>query len=265
MSATNLGEHDIGALGELVTLVHEDPGPGLPWPFLHRLKDLIGCDDLSFNGVDTLTETHYLKQCLDESEFVDASPGQRDPEDEAFWRHYWSAYCSYYDLSGDYTSVTLLSDFFSLRQWRATGMYIDTAYGVDHEMMMCAPDGPGRSVRLIAFRGPGASFDERDRLLFALLRPHVAEAYRAAAIRRLRVETALTPRQRQLLELVGLGHTNRQIARRMSISEGTVRTHLVNIFARLDVTSRTAAVTRVAAPGTSGDGAEVLVPGALSA
>ena len=35
-----------------------------------------------------------------------------------------------------------------------------------------------------------------------------------------------------------------QIARRLGISEGTVRTHLENIYARLNVSNRTAAVTR---------------------
>jgi DNA-binding NarL/FixJ family response regulator len=53
---------------------------------------------------------------------------------------------------------------------------------------------------------------------------------------------ALTPRQMQLLRLVADGHTNAQIARRLGLSEGTVRTHLENIFSRLQVTSRTAAV-----------------------
>ena len=39
------------------------------------------------------------------------------------------------------------------------------------------------------------------------------------------------------------GHTKTQIARRLGISEGTVRTHLENIYERLQVSSRTAAVT----------------------
>jgi DNA-binding NarL/FixJ family response regulator len=46
------------------------------------------------------------------------------------------------------------------------------------------------------------------------------------------------------LRLVAAGHTNRQIARPLGISEGTVRKHLENIYARLQVSSRTAAVTR---------------------
>ena len=55
----------------------------------------------------------------------------------------------------------------------------------------------------------------------------------------------LTPRQWELLHLVAPGHTNAQIARRLGISDGTVRTHLENIYRLLNVSSRTAAVTRV--------------------
>jgi DNA-binding CsgD family transcriptional regulator len=54
----------------------------------------------------------------------------------------------------------------------------------------------------------------------------------------------LTPRQHDLLRLLAAGHTNSQIARRLGISEGTVRTHLENIYHRLGVPSRTGAVTR---------------------
>ena len=54
----------------------------------------------------------------------------------------------------------------------------------------------------------------------------------------------LTPRQQDLLRLLAAGHTNSQIARRLGIVEGTVRTHLENIYEKLNVSSRTAAVTR---------------------
>ena len=52
----------------------------------------------------------------------------------------------------------------------------------------------------------------------------------------------LTSRQLQLLRLVADGHSNTQIAHRLFVAEGTVRKHLENIYERLGVTSRTAAV-----------------------
>jgi DNA-binding NarL/FixJ family response regulator len=50
--------------------------------------------------------------------------------------------------------------------------------------------------------------------------------------------------RRARLRLVADGRTNAQIARRLGLSEGTVRTHLENIYGRLQVSSRTAAVLR---------------------
>ena len=61
----------------------------------------------------------------------------------------------------------------------------------------------------------------------------------------------LTARHRDLLHLVAAGHTNAQIARRLGISEGTVRTHLENIYRLLKVSSRTGAVTRAFADRTA--------------
>jgi DNA-binding NarL/FixJ family response regulator len=126
--------------------------------------------------------------------------------------------------------------------------------GIEHELQLCLPGpaglsaGPGRSIRLYLYRGPGPDFSERDRAVLTLLRPHLYQAYLDAERRRHPVRR-LTPRQTELLSLVAAGHTNTQIARRLGVTEGTVRTHLENIYERLDVSSRTAAVTR-AFPGT---------------
>lgn len=74
-----------------------------------------------------------------------------------------------------------------------------------------------------------------------LLRPHIVEIGRAHERRRAGVPD-LTSRQLQLLRLVADGHSNTQIAHRLFVAEGTVRKHLENIYERLGVTSRTAAV-----------------------
>lgn len=52
----------------------------------------------------------------------------------------------------------------------------------------------------------------------------------------------LTQREREILEAVGSGHNNQQIARRFSLSENTVKAHLSRIFRKLKVSDRTQAV-----------------------
>lgn len=53
--------------------------------------------------------------------------------------------------------------------------------------------------------------------------------------------SALTEREREVLSLVALGETNREIASALSISEHTVARHVSNIFNKIGVTSRNAA------------------------
>ncbi|MBV9230631.1 MAG: response regulator transcription factor [Chloroflexi bacterium] len=55
---------------------------------------------------------------------------------------------------------------------------------------------------------------------------------------------SLTPREREVLELVGQGLPNKLIARRLSISEHTVKFHVSSISAKLGASSRTDAVGR---------------------
>ena len=54
----------------------------------------------------------------------------------------------------------------------------------------------------------------------------------------------LTPREAQVLTLVTRGWTNRRIGHWLGISERTVRKHLENVYAKLEVSGRTAAATR---------------------
>jgi DNA-binding NarL/FixJ family response regulator len=52
----------------------------------------------------------------------------------------------------------------------------------------------------------------------------------------------LTGRERDVLSLIGQGHTNAEIARQLFVSEGTVKTHINHLFAKLNVRDRAAAV-----------------------
>ena len=51
----------------------------------------------------------------------------------------------------------------------------------------------------------------------------------------------LTRREREILQLVAEGNTNGQVARKLWVTEQTVKFHLANIFRKLDVTNRTQA------------------------
>lgn len=51
----------------------------------------------------------------------------------------------------------------------------------------------------------------------------------------------LTAREREVLQLIAAGDANKQIARKLGITERTVKSHLTNIFAAIDVSSRTQA------------------------
>ncbi|WP_405070174.1 response regulator transcription factor [Kribbella sp. NBC_01510] len=52
----------------------------------------------------------------------------------------------------------------------------------------------------------------------------------------------LSPRELEVLGLVAAGNTNREAAAHLFISEATVKTHLLNIYAKLEVPDRASAV-----------------------
>ena len=57
-------------------------------------------------------------------------------------------------------------------------------------------------------------------------------------------ETSLSPREIEVLKLVAAGRSNREIGKELFLSETTVKSHLVHIFGKLGVKSRTSAVAR---------------------
>jgi DNA-binding NarL/FixJ family response regulator len=65
----------------------------------------------------------------------------------------------------------------------------------------------------------------------------------------------LTEREREVLVLVAEGEPNKLIARRLEISEATVKAHLTSVFRRLGVTSRTEAAIWARDHGIAGPSA----------
>jgi DNA-binding NarL/FixJ family response regulator len=90
----------------------------------------------------------------------------------------------------------------------------------------------------------------RDELVRAVRAAHRGEAVLAPSVARIllgRVRApapteSLTDRESKVLRLVAEGTTNREAARQLFISEATVKTHLLHIYAKLGVRDRAAAV-----------------------
>lgn len=61
--------------------------------------------------------------------------------------------------------------------------------------------------------------------------------------------TELTEREREVVGLLAEGLSNKQIARRLFLSEATVKTHLVHVYEKLGTDNRTAAVAAARASG----------------
>ena len=89
----------------------------------------------------------------------------------------------------------------------------------------------------------------REELLRAVRAAHRGEAVLSPAVasrlmgqvRRPAAE-ALSARELEVLRLVAAGSTNRETAQRLFISEATVKTHLLHIYAKLEVRDRASAV-----------------------
>ena len=76
-------------------------------------------------------------------------------------------------------------------------------------------------------------------------RPVMSDQVTVALTRRLtQPRTSLSARELEILQAVAAGHTNKEIAQELFISQATVKTHLVHIFDKLGVDNRTSAVAK---------------------
>ena len=101
----------------------------------------------------------------------------------------------------------------------------------------------GRACRLLGDEDSAALELQAAREAFTELgaQPDVAAIEPAAPTKDSAAVHGLSPREKEVLRLVATGQSNRQIATALVLSEHTVARHLQNIFAKLGVSSRTAA------------------------
>jgi DNA-binding CsgD family transcriptional regulator len=146
-----------------------------------------------------------------------------------------------------------ISDLASMREFHALGLYNELfkPNGIEYQMAMTLCD-PAHAIIGIAFNRKSRDFTDRERDIAALLRSPLATAFERLG-RRSGATFALcgpdvdllTERERQVLELVAAGRTDRAIGHLLGCSARTIGKHLQNAYRKLGVTNRVAAVARI--------------------
>jgi DNA-binding CsgD family transcriptional regulator len=207
------------------------------------LRRVLPADEISFSDLDLRARYSVTLELV---------PIHSEEHHSEFWEHFWDTLaCSYTERIGRLQGEVMVTENLDdARQWLSTGMYGDCLgpCGVDESLIMPLPAPPGIARRLVFFRRSGPPFGEEHRSAAVLLQPHITDALRLQSRRA--ATRALTARQRELLWLVAAGQGNTVIARQVGLSPSTVRKHLENAFARLEVSSRTEAVAKICPDAT---------------
>jgi DNA-binding CsgD family transcriptional regulator len=218
------------------------PGEQFPHEALRRLQALIPSVDVSF-GIFRPYDAATIH--MDEADDEPWNGEYCDDELRAFyWNNWWHSARSHALHTGDFTSVWRVSD-------------VGSRYPPDIHRRWWPPDFPGEIIVPFPLRGAEyeslalfrerRDFSDRELMLLALLRPHLWEMRRRIQRHQAGIPE-LSARQREILRLVAHGYTNAEIARRLFVAESTVRKHLENIYERLGVGTRTAAVAAAFPP-----------------
>jgi DNA-binding CsgD family transcriptional regulator len=134
-----------------------------------------------------------------------------------------------------------ISDALPLSEFRRSALYNDyyRRVRIDHAIALPIYVGNGLLVSFVLNR-TRRDFNDRERALLDVLRPHLARIYR-----RMTLASPLTARESEVLRWVAAGKSDSQVAAILGVSARTVQKHLQNVYQKLGVESRTAAVMRL--------------------
>lgn len=233
---------DYRAVLEFVHVAAESDGPD-PFPenVLAHLRQLIPCDTVSYGEFDP-----------DRMGYRAAPRWAGEPA--GMWTD--TILEAFQALRGQYphppshlAAVLRWSDGLSRRALRRLELYWEVTHplGCEHVLTLWLHDG-ATILGGLAFDRFRGDFRDRDLTVLEFLLPHLVRVARRAAEHLPAAAASLTPREREILAWVARGNTNQEIAAVLQLAPGTIRKHLDNIYEKLDVPNRTAAVTRAYQP-----------------
>jgi DNA-binding CsgD family transcriptional regulator len=223
----------------------------LPYPvgFVARLEDLIRCDAITYQEFDPVARRSHAAVYIGPEANVD---------DEVYWTVGPCPITEYRDRTGDLGSVRM-SDVIARRRYHELPVYRDyfRSFGLDHILDVGLSVDPRRHRTFTLFRRPSASdFSERERDVLEMLRPHLYHLEAQASLRRALSKALgqrdgdrghlfadLTPREREIVELVGEGKTNAEIAATLWVAPSTVKKHLEHVYAKTGIARRAGVAT----------------------
>jgi len=219
------------ALEVLYTAGEVESDVAFPQPVLHALCELVPCDVVTFHERSAHPDRVLL--------YVGEPLGPMTADIREAHRRLKRE-----DPLQPAHGARTLSDVVELREFRRTAFYqyIHRPLGIEHMLQLYID--PGRTDARLEFDRSETDFSKLDRQVLELLLPNLRQfllaATRWAAAGRM--ANLLSAREREVLDHVAEGRTNDEIAYALQISAQTVRKHLENVFDKLGVHTRTAAV-----------------------
>jgi len=233
-------EAHLRRMADVLDEARNDPsGDVPPRSLLFGMQRLVPCDSASFSELDIPTRRSLNDQETLDDEYED----ECGMDDYWHWRH---QHLQCLQVSRPHTSpeTTQMTDFMSVRRLKNLPIYTEFLSPYPCIATVTLPTAPNRT-RVFQFcrKGP-KPFTDHEMTTLRLMAPHLYAIYREAAGRR-RPPVRLTLRELEVMRCVARGLATPQIAEQLVVSPSTVRKHLENVFNRLGVSSRTAAVARV--------------------
>ncbi|HEX5591685.1 MAG TPA: helix-turn-helix transcriptional regulator [Candidatus Limnocylindrales bacterium] len=246
-TASYIRRADVEAILDFLARIDDlDAGEAYTAELLAALRALIPCDSVQYEAVD-----------VEARRFLDDIHGEFD---DLYWAVGPCPITDYRTRTGDLTAIRM-SDVIGRARYHETPLYREyyLPSPLEHalDLGLSAERTNLRSILLQRERDV-ADFSDRDRAVLELLRPHLRAREARAELRRRAGEldgaapagdrpsgtgALLTAREREILNLVGLGRTNAQIAAELWIAPATVKKHLENVYLKLGVAGRAAAAT----------------------
>ena len=149
------------------------------------------------------------------------------------------------------------SDVWTREELEASRIYREfyKPLGINHQIAFTLPHEPDHVLAVVLHR-EDRDFSDAERDFLNRARPFLIQAYRnalaysgvsgpsAMVLEGALVGEGLTAREAEVLRLVALGGSNRDVAEKLGLSDHTVKKHLEHAFRKLGVGSRSAAAAR---------------------